>query len=197
MVQSLRNLNANKIKGQGAISPGGIGSCGIMNDGSWAAGGFRITNTTGANTGDLGIAAGLVTGTCQGITLSNDVRYALVRSNNVGYQTGIVKKAAAIGNFAASLSNLHTALGLGQNMYMTAAAWMPDNRHFWISGATTNIVTAGQNLMWLCRYDPDTNSVVLVDTYNAGANASITQIHLSPDGQRRQHRRKRRQRIGG
>lgn len=185
MVQTLRNISAVKIKGQGTIAPGGIWSCGTMNDGTWAGGGFRITNTTGANTGDLGVAAGLVTGTSQGFVLSNDVRYALVRSNNSGFQTGVLKKANAIGNFGASLANIHTAAGLGVSaMYMGAAAWMSDNRHFWISGPATNSVTAGISTMWLCRYDPDTNTVVLVDTYDLGGGATITQMILSPDGQR-------------
>lgn len=184
MVQTLRNLNANKMKGQGTIAPGGIYVTGIMNDGTWAAGGFRITNTSGGSAGDLGIAAGLVTGTAQGVVLSYDCRYALVRSNNSGWQTGIVKKAAASGNFAASVSNLHTVLGLGVSLYMGAAAWMPDNRHFWISGPATNSVTAGTNLMYLCRYDPDTNTVTLVDTYDIGAGGAITQMILSPDHQR-------------
>lgn len=179
MARVLRNIAALKLKGTGSIASGGIYSAGIMNDGTWAGGGFRITNTSGANTGDQGIPAALVTGTAQGFVLSDNALYCLARSNNVGFQTGILKKAAAIGNFGASMSNLHTALGLGQNMYMSAAAWMPDNQHFWISGPTTNNLNSGQNLMWLCRYDPATNTVVLVDTYNAGGE--ITQMLLSPD----------------
>ena len=175
MARTLRNISAVKIKSVGAMAPGGIYACGIMNDGTWAAGGFRITNNTGANTGDQGLNASVVAGTCQYTDLSHDCRFMIVRSSTV--RGAIVKKATTSGNFGASVANFTTLIG---DRWIVASAWMKDNRHFWVAAANGSADAGGGPTIYLLRYDPDTDTVVQVTTYGGMSNPS--NFVLSPDG---------------
>lgn len=67
----------------------------------------------------------------------------------------------------------------GESFYPRSVSWFNDSYYFWTFGGTTRALTVtGCRKAFLCRYNPDTNTITVVDSLTFGAD--IAMLSLSP-----------------